>query len=70
MFDGTNSGGESDVESILNDSDTEFVSDKSIGKMVDDTHDILVPEANVPVASELTEPQQEDCEVLRRKRKC
>ena len=53
------------MDSILNDSDTEFLSDKPIRKTVDDTHDILVPEANVYVASELTEPKQEDWEVLR-----
>ena len=64
MLDGIDSGGESDVDSILNDSDTEFVGDKPISKAVDDTHDILIPEANVHMASELTELQQEDCEVL------
>ena len=40
---------------ILNDTDIEFVSDKPISKMVDHTYDIFVPEANVHVASELTE---------------
>ena len=70
MLGGIDIGGESDVGSILNDSDTEFVSDKPISKTNDDTRDILVPEANVHVASELTVPQQEDCEVLRKKRKC
>ena len=70
MLYGIDSGGGSDVDSILNDSNTEFVSDKPIRKAVDDTHDILVPEANVHVVSELTELQQEDCEVLRKKRKC
>ena len=50
----------------MTDSDTEFVSDKPIN----DRHDILVPEAKVHVTSELTEPQQKDCEVLRKKRKC
>ena len=70
MLDGIDSGRESDVESILNDSDTEFVSGKPRSKTADDTHDIFVPEANVYVASELTEPQQEHCEVLRKKRKC
>ena len=70
MLDAIDSGVESDVDSIWNVSDTEFVSDKPISKTVDDTHDILVPEANIHVASELTEPQQEDCEVLRNKRKC
>ena len=43
---------------------------KPISKKIDDIHDVLVPEANVHVASELTEPQQEDCQVLRKKRKC
>ena len=47
MLDGIDSGGESDVDSLLNDSDTEFVRDKPISKTVDDTHNILVPEANV-----------------------
>ena len=65
MLDGIAKWGESEVDSILNDSDTEFLSDKPIRKTVDDTHDILVPEANVYVASELTEPKQEDWEVLR-----
>ena len=65
MLDGIAKGGESDIDSILNDSDTEFLSGKPISKTVDDTHDILVPEANVYVASELTEPKQEDWEVLR-----
>ena len=53
MLDGIDSGRESDVESILNDSDTEFVSGKPRSKTADDTHDIFVPEANVYVASEL-----------------
>ena len=70
MLDRTDSGGGNDVDSILNDSDTEFVNDKPISNMVDDTHDILVHEANVHLASELTEPQQKDCEVLQKKRKC
>ena len=70
MLDEIDSGAESDVDCILNDSDTEFASDKPISKAVHDTHDILVPEANVHVASKLTEPKQEDCEALRRKRKC
>ena len=65
MLDGIAKGGESDVDSILNDSDTKFLSDKPISQTVDDTHDILVPEANVYLASELTEPEQEDCEMLR-----
>ena len=69
MLDGIAKGGESEVDSILNDSETEFLSDKPIRKTVDDTHDILVPEANVYVASELTEPKQEDWKVLRQKRK-
>ena len=47
MLNGIDSGGESDVDSILNDSDTEFVNDKSIRKMVDDIRDILVPEVNI-----------------------
>ena len=49
MLNGTDGGGENYVNSILNDSDTEFVSDKPISKTVDYTHDILVPEANVQV---------------------
>ena len=69
MLDGIDSRGESNVGSILNDSNTEFIIDKPINKMVDDTHDILVPEAKFHVASELTEPQQKDCDVLRKKRK-
>ena len=69
MLDVIDTGGESDVDSILNDSDTKFVSDKPITKMIDDTHDIPVPEANIHTASELTEPQREHCKVLRKKRK-
>ena len=64
MLDRTDSGGESAVDSILNDSDTEFVSDKPISKIVDDAYGILDPEANVHVKWEVTEPQKEDCEVL------
>ena len=66
MLDRIDSWRESDGDIILNESDTEFVSDKPIN----DRHDILVPEAKVHVTSELTEPQQKDCEVLRKKRKC
>ena len=47
MLDGIDSGGESDVGSILNDSHTQFVSNKPISKKVHNTHDILVPEARV-----------------------
>ena len=60
MLDGVDKGVESYVNSISSYSDTEFVSDKSISKMVDDTHDTLVLEANVHMASEMTGPQQED----------
>ena len=70
MLDGIDSGGESNVDSILNYSDTEFVIDKAISKTIDDTHDVLAYEANVHVALELTEPQEKDCEVLRKKGKC
>ena len=66
MLDGIDRWRESGGDIILNDSDTEFVSDKPIN----DRHDILVPEAKVHVTSELTEPQQKNCEVLRKKRKC
>ena len=38
--------------------------------MVDDIRDILVPEVNIHEALELTGPQQVNCEVLRKKRKC
>ena len=54
MLDGIDSGGESNVGSILSDSNTEFIIDKPINKMVDDVHDILVPEAKFHVASKLT----------------
>lgn len=40
-LDGIDGGGEREVQSILNDSDTEFVSDKLISETVDDTHDTL-----------------------------
>ena len=56
MLDGTDSGGESDAV---------FVSDKPIN----DTHYILVPEANIHVVYKLTVTQQKDCEVVRKKRK-
>ena len=62
------SGGESDVDSILNDS--EFLSDTPTSKMVDDTHDNLVLKAIAHVASEQTDLQQEDFEELQKKRKC
>ena len=55
MLDRTDSGGESAVDSILNDSDTEFVSDKPISKVVDDAYGILDPEANVHVTWEVIE---------------
>ena len=70
MLDGIDSGGESNVDNILNDSDTEFVIDKAISKTIYDTHDVLAYEANVHVPLELTEPQEKDCEVLRKKGKC
>ena len=41
MLDGIDSGRESDVESILNDSDTEFVSDQPRSKTVDERHDMF-----------------------------
>lgn len=43
MLDVIDNGGESYMDSILNDSGTESVSDKPISKIVDVTHDILVP---------------------------
>ena len=54
----------------MNDPDTEFVSDKPRSKTVDAIHNILLHDANVHVASELTETQQEDCEVLRKRKRC
>ena len=69
MFDEIDSGGESDIENILNDSDTEFVSDTPITTTADDTHNLLVPEANVHVTSEPIKQQQEGYEVLQKKRK-
>ena len=70
MSDAIDSGEESNMNSVLNVSDTEFVSEKPVSKIVDDTHYNLVTEANFHVASELTKSQQEDCEVLPKKRKC
>ena len=67
MLDAIDCGEESDVDSILNDPNTEFVSDKPIMKIVYDTYDILVLETNVQVASELALPQQQDCKVLQKK---
>ena len=67
MLDAIDCGEESDVDSILNDPNTEFVSDKPIMKIVDDTYDILVLETNVQVASELALPQQQDCKLLQKK---
>ena len=49
MLDRIDSGGEGDVDSILNYSDTEFVSGKTISKIVGDAYGILDPEANVHV---------------------
>ena len=43
VVDGIDSVGESDVDSILNESGTEFISYKPINKTVYDTHNILVP---------------------------
>ena len=37
---------ESNMNSVLNVSDTEFVSEKPVSKIVDDTHYNLVTEAN------------------------
>lgn len=54
MLHGIDGGGEREMKSILNDSDNEFVGDKLISKIVDDTHDTLGPEANVHVASKQT----------------
>ena len=60
MFDEIDSGDKSDIENILNDSDTEFLCDKPITAMANDIHKVLVPEANFHVASEATEQQQEE----------
>ena len=46
MFDEIDSGDESDIENILNDTDTEFLCDKPITTMANDIHKALVPEAN------------------------
>ena len=69
MFDEIDSGDESDIENILNDSDTEFLCDKPITTMANDIHKVLVPEANFHVASEATEQQQEEYQVVQKKRK-
>ena len=69
MLDGIDNGRGSDVDSILNDSDTEFVSDKPISKIIDNTYDILVLEVNIHMTSELTEPQQQDYKMLQNKRR-
>ena len=69
MFDETDSGDESDIENILNDSDTEFLCDKPITTMANDIHKALVPETNFHVASEATEQQQEEYKVVQKKGK-
>ena len=68
MFDEIDSGDESDIENILNDSDTEFLCEKPITTMANDIHKVLVPEANFHVASEPTEQQQEEYKVVQKKR--
>ena len=68
MFDEIDSGDESDIENMLNDSDTEFLCDKPITTMANDIHKFLVPEANFHVASEATERQQEEYKVVQKKR--
>ena len=68
MFDEIDSGDESDIENILNDSDTEFLYDKPITTMTNDIHKVLVPEANFHGASEATEQQQEEYKMVKRKR--
>ena len=69
IFDEIDSGDESDIENILNDSDTELLCDKPITTMTNDMHKVLVPEANFHVASEATEQQQEEYKVVQKKRK-
>ena len=69
MFDETDSGDESDIENILNNSDTEFLCDKPIATMANDKTKVLVPEANFHVPSEATEQQQEEYRVVQKKQK-
>ena len=58
IFEEIESEAKSDVENLLEDSDTEFIAEEEIPDTNDETHQLLTPEANVNLESENNESEQ------------
>ena len=59
MLDAIGSDNESDIDNLLEDSDTEYVAEKPVPADNEDSHDLLTPEANIHIentASSSTDP--------------
>ena len=49
MFDAIGSDNESDIDNLLEDSDTEYVAEELVPADNEDSHDVLTPEANISI---------------------
>ena len=67
IFEEIESEAESDVENLLEDSDTEFIAEEEIPDTNEDTHQFLTPEAVVHVESESKESEPPPKEKLKAK---
>ena len=59
MLDAIGSDNESDIDNLLEDSDTEYVAEEPVPADNEDSHDVLTPEANIHIentASSSTDP--------------
>ena len=59
MLDAIGSDNESDIDNLLEDSDTGYVAEEPVPAVNDDSHDVLTPEANIHIennASSSTDP--------------
>ena len=49
MLDAIGSDNESDIDNLLEDSDTEYVAEEPVPADEEDSHDVLTPEANIKI---------------------
>ena len=63
MLDAIGSDNESDIDNLLEDSDTEYVAEEPVPADNEDSHDVLTPEANIHIentASSSTDPPRKN----------
>ena len=58
---------DSDIENLLEDSDTEYIAEEPIPDNKEESHQLLTPEATVPVDGEVVDIDEPSAEKLKRK---